>query len=298
MSLRRSLNELHHELRSFIDALLSDLPENEGVSVYFTERSQHSGAVRQDLLPLIVYVAISEQPHSIAIPLAAAWSLHLAAAHMADAVQDQGDVQQVHQIVLTQGAANIALAKLNVDQDTLRDALDAIGRVAALGAKAQEYERMYGRVWTRADYFRSIAGKAAAIIATGVWLGGRLATDNGQTLAALQEFGLALGMAIQISDDCLDLAEDLVNGTFTLPVIEALAMTEHPDHLTLKQLLAQQPMTADSAARVKQMLEGMGVLTTCQRIIRAYQIQAAAVFTIFPNLEPYFTSYVAAKPET
>jgi len=159
-------------------------------------------------------------------------------------------------------------------------------------------EWKHGRFWSKSDYFRSIAGKAAAIIATGVWLGGRLATDDSQTLTALKEFGLALGMSIQISDDCLDLAEDLMNGTFTLPVIEGLALPEHPDYPALQRLLNRRPLTAVDAQEIIRTLEGMGALTRCKRIIRAYQVQAAAAFTLFPGLEPHFANYVAAETET
>lgn len=254
--------------------------------------------MRQDLLPLLAYTAMSNQSTSVAMPLTAAWALHLAAAHLVDAAQDGGSLEGLHQSILALGAANVALAELNADRDTLCDLLDAMGRVAALGARAQGDEYVYGRTWSRAAYFRSIAGKSAAIIATGIWLGGRLATVDEQILAALQEFGLALGMAIQISDDCLDLAEDLVNGTFTLPVIEGLALVEHPDHPTLKQLLSQQPIKVENTQEIMQILERMGALAKCQQVIRAYQIQAAAIFTLFPSLEPYFASYVAAQSET
>ena len=54
------------------------------------------------------------------------------------------------------------------------------------------------------------------------WLD-RRSSELDETLALLQEFGLALGMMVQLSDDCLDLAEDLANGTLTLPVLEGLA---------------------------------------------------------------------------
>ena len=129
-------------------------------------------------------------------------------------------------------------------------------------------------------------------------MGGRLATDDEQILTALQEFGLALGMSIQISDDCLDLAEDLANGTFTLPVIEGLALNEHPAHSTLKQLSTQQPITAEDTQEIMRILERMGVMAKCRKIIRAYQIQAQVAFTLFPGLEPYFASYVAVQSES
>lgn len=283
------------ELQMFIDALLSDFPGSESVYAYFTKRAQYKPAVKQDLLPLLVYVAVSGQAHARAVPLASSWALFLTASHFLDKAQDSGLLRFLNDGIMALGVANVALSQLDTDEDALRDILDAVGRVITLGAKAQRDELQHGRVWSKSDYFRNMAGKAAAIIATGVWIGGRLATDDGELLAALKEFGLALGMAIQISDDCQDLAEDLANGTYTLPLIEGLEMTDHPDCPALKELI-RQPSLADSDVQsIVDMLETMGAAKSCKRLVRAYQVQAAAVFNIVPGLETYFADYVAPE---
>jgi len=289
------LSAIHEELRIFVDALLSDFSGSGSVSVYFTKRAQHEPAVRQDLLPLLVYEAVSQGGYSNAIPLAASWALCLAASHLLDDAQDNGRFQCVNDGVMALGAANVALAQLDTDEDALRDILDAIGRVAALGANAQSDELQHGRTWSKSGYFRNVMGKAAAIIATGVWIGGRLATENGETLALLKEFGLALGMAIQISDDCLDLADDLANGVYTLPVIEGLAMREHPDYPALKRLVSQTPLPESDVQTVVDILDNMGAVDACNHMVRAYQVQATAVFNIAPGLETYFADYVAPE---
>lgn len=289
------IDDYHRELRGFVDALLFEFPKNEGVSAYFARRSRHQLAVKQDLLPLLVFTAISQKTPSDAIPLAASWALNLGAAHWIDNAQDQKDLTLAHLGALSMGIANVALSQLNTDEDTLRDLLEAMGRVTVLGVSGQKSEMERGRIWSRSEYYSSIAGKAAAIVATGIWLGGRLATDDTQTLTVLKEFGLALGMAIQLSDDCLDLAEDLSNGTCTLPVIEGLARANHPTHLELKELITRHSLSTTEVQRVISILENMGAITTCKRVIRAYQIQAASAFALFPNLEPYLGSYVTTE---
>jgi len=289
------LSAIHEELRIFLDALLSDFPGSGSVSVYFTKRAQHEPAVRQDLLPLLVYEAVSQGGYSNAIPLAAFWALCLAASHLLDDAQDNGRFQCVNDGVMALGAANVALAQLDTGEDALRDILDAVGRVVALGANAQSDELQYGRTWSKAGYFRNMMGKAAVIIATGVWIGGRLATDNGETLALLKEFGLVLGMAIQISDDCLDLADDLANGACTLPVIEGLAMREHPDYPALKKLMSQTPLPESDVQTVVDILKNMGAVDACHRMVKAYQVQATAVFNIVPGLKTYFADYVTPE---
>jgi geranylgeranyl pyrophosphate synthase len=287
------LYAIHRELRVFVDALLSDFPNGGEVSTYFVRRGQYKQAVKQDLLPLLVYLAIGNQEHSKAMPLAAAWALYLAASHLLDDAQDSGHFQAVNHGVMALGLANVALAQLEVNEDGLRDILDAVGRVAALGANAQSSELERENIPSRTDYFRNIIGKAASIIATGVWIGGRLATDETETLSLLKEFGLALGMIIQISDDCLDLAEDLTDGIYTLPVIEGLLMTAHPEYPELKCLVDQKPLQSSVAKEVVDLLDEMGALTVSRRMVRAYQAQAAAVFESLPGLATYFSDYVA-----
>jgi predicted component of type VI protein secretion system len=289
------LDHLHQELRGFIDALFFEFSENEDISHYFVERSHYQAAIVQDMLPLLVFDAVSGRDWSEALPLAASWALNLGAAHWLDNVQDRGDLTYLHASVLSMGIANVALSRLSADEDTIRDLLDAIGRVTAFGVVGQQSEEKRSRLWSRSEYFSSIAGKAAAIISTGIWLGGRLATANAQSLIALKEFGFALGMVMQLSDDSLDLEEDLSNGVYTLPVLDGLGQTDHPEYRELKKLLQSHRLLPAEAQQVKSILESMGTITRCKRVIRAYQIQAATAFTIFPELETYLGSYVISE---
>lgn len=287
---------IYGELCSSVDALLADFSGSESISVYFSRRAKHKAAIKKDLLPLLVYEALNGSVDASGMLLVRTWALYLASSHLLDDAQDsQARFYRVNESVMALGLANIALAQLETDEDTRRDILDAVGRVIILGAGAQNQELTHGRIWNRTDYFRSIAAKAAAIIATGAWMGGRLATNDPEMLVMLKEFGLALGMAIQISDDCSDIVDDLTNGIYTLPVIEGLAMTDHREHPTLQQLLSQPVLQRQEADQVKAVLEHMGAIKTCRRLIRAYQVQVEAVFDLLPGLRPYFADYVASK---
>jgi hypothetical protein len=287
-----TLEGAHQELRDFIDALISDFSGSESVSSYFLQRTGREPAVRQDLLPLLVYVALSGRAYTTTIPALAAWGLCLAACHFLDDAQDHGQFQNVNDGLLALGTASVALAQLEMGEERLADILDAIGRVVALATQAQVAEYRRGPACSRTDYFRCIAGKSAAIIATGTWMGARLATDDEDLLALLKSFGLALGMAIQIRDDISDLAEDLANGVYTLSVIEALAMHEHHDYSQLKRLLNRESLLQDEISETIEILESMGAISNAKRTARAYQVQAAAVFQIIPTLEQFFGIYV------
>lgn len=305
-----SLTAIYDELRVIAATFLSDSGGYANIQAYFNERAQQESYIKQDLLPLLVFVAISERPQTTpsptkdinqekqyvkALPLTLAWALYLAASHMFDEAQDSKAMQKINDAIMALGMAHTVLAKVDTDVDTLRDILEAFGQVAALSANAQNAQLQQHQIWSKADYLRNIGGRSAAIIAVGIWSGGRLITDDEKTLSLLKNFGLALGTLIQISDDCMDLAEDLANGIFTLPVLEGLSNTKHSEHTLLKQLITQPPLGENDIQTVIGILQKMGAIDTCKRIIRAYQVQVSAVFNLLPGLSFYFANYVSSK---
>lgn len=283
-------------LRNRVDALLQAFPgqTSERVRDYFAVRAGQPGAIKQDLLPLLTFLAVSQgADYGRVLPAVTTWALYLAASHLFDEAQDGQDMGSVNAGIAAIGWATMSLGQLEADSDTLADILNALGSVTVLGSTAQQEELLRGRTWPRAAYLSHIAGKSATIIATGIWLGGRLATEDAATLRMLRELGLALGMAIQLADDCLDLSEDLRRGIYTLPVVEALSRTEHPEYATLQQLTTHAPLTAEQIETLIALLERMGVINKCQSMVRAYQTQAAAILDLLPDLKPYFASYIA-----
>jgi octaprenyl-diphosphate synthase len=102
--------------------------------------------------------------------------------------------------------------------------------------------------FSRAEYFRVLEMKTAELFALSCDLGAGL---NGATPAersALRRFGLALGTAYQIYDDCLDLfgseaivgkslGTDLTNGKLTLPVLVALERASTAERAKLQGLI-------------------------------------------------------------
>ena len=85
------------------------------------------------------------------------------------------------------------------------------------------------------SYFSSIAGKTASLMATSARIGGLTCGAPRPQVEALTEFGYSLGMTFQIWDDIRDLVStdddlgkpaghDMVEGTYTLPVLRALSV--------------------------------------------------------------------------
>ncbi len=140
---------------------------------------------------------------------------------------------------------------------------------------------------SRADYFHAVTMKTAELFALSCELGALLAGADENSRRALREYGLALGTAYQIYDDCLDLfgteahagkslGTDLATGKATLPVLiarERLAAVERERLLgmlrtwkpemapTLADLLRQANALAESRAVIG------GYLTTARNAL-------------------------------
>ena len=103
---------------------------------------------------------------------------------------------------------------------------------------------------SRADYFKVLGMKTGELFALSCELGAFLNSTSTAHRAALREFGLALGTAYQIYDDCLDLfgkeetagkslGTDLAKGKLTLPLLIVLEKGEESAREKLKGLIRE-----------------------------------------------------------
>jgi heptaprenyl diphosphate synthase len=110
-----------------------------------------------------------------------------------------------------------------------------------------ELQYLYDTERTEDSYLSTIEGKTATLMATACRVGGMVSDVSADTLDALTQFGLHVGMCFQIVDDVLDVTRteaelgkpvgnDVLEGVYTLPVIYAL-QTACADEL--KQLLGR-----------------------------------------------------------
>jgi heptaprenyl diphosphate synthase len=92
-------------------------------------------------------------------------------------------------------------------------------------------------------YLASIGGKTASLMSTAARIGGITAGAPHGTVEALTDYGYSVGMTFQIWDDIKDLVStdvdlgkpaghDMVEGTYTLPVLRALTVPGIRDDLT------------------------------------------------------------------
>ena len=100
-----------------------------------------------------------------------------------------------------------------------------------------------GRLTQNEQAYRAIIRrKTGTLIAASCRLGGMLSDAPASFLDVLEEFGEALGVAFQLSDDIMDITStqlelgkepgvDMKEGVYTLPVLHALATGERRDEL-------------------------------------------------------------------
>lgn len=156
---------------------------------------------------------------------------------------------------------------------------------------------------TPADYLTMIGGKTAALIAGAAELGARAAGADGATVAALADFGRAVGLAFQIEDDILGIwgapeqtgkpfAADLYRRKVSLPVVHAL--THSPDRERLAALYRQP--TLDEAAVMKAMaiLDAAGSRAFCAAMANEHHQDA---FKALDRLNPATAAAAAARDQ-
>jgi octaprenyl-diphosphate synthase len=111
-------------------------------------------------------------------------------------------------------------------------------------------QRRFDLSLTVPDYFRILEMKTGALFAVATELGGLLNDASEQTQRDLHAFGMRLGTAYQIYDDCLDLAgdeakagktlgSDLRRGKLTLPILHLLQTSTEPERTRLNGLILE-----------------------------------------------------------
>jgi octaprenyl-diphosphate synthase len=107
--------------------------------------------------------------------------------------------------------------------------LAEVTRIVCQGEIVQTLHR-FDIAWTEEQYFRVIRDKTASLYGAACRLGGHYAGGAEPLLAELETYGVQLGTAFQIVDDCLDLAgeeavvgkslgTDFTKGKLTLPLL-------------------------------------------------------------------------------
>lgn len=144
---------------------------------------------------------------------------------------------------------------------------------------------------SRAEYFQMLAMKTAELFALSCDLGAFQSHAPPASRSTLRDYGVALGTAYQIYDDCLDLfglerlagkslGTDLAKGKLTLPVLIALEKASDSDRRRLHALL--QNWKAVSLPEVLAFLKRQGAFEESQAVIGHYLAEARRLAMTLP----------------
>jgi octaprenyl-diphosphate synthase len=147
---------------------------------------------------------------------------------------------------------------------------------------------------TRAEYLKVLAMKTGELFALACDLGAHQSGATAEEREALREFGMALGTAYQIYDDCLDvfgcegsagksLGTDLAKGKVTLPLLVLLERNDSAITGKLETLAGDyQPQ---NFAPIVSLLQRHGALQESLRVVQQYLRAAKQFATVLRDSE-------------
>lgn len=136
---------------------------------------------------------------------------------------------------------------------------------------------------SRSDYLQVLEMKTGALFALSCEMGASLCERMSPFRADLARYGLALGTAYQLYDDCLDvfgsekmagksLGTDMANAKWTLPVLLLLEQASPKHKNCLREML--QAWKPSSWQPFREMLDQYKILKEAQRVIHTHLGQA------------------------
>src|SRR5271165_3809416 len=147
-------------------------------------------------------------------------------------------------------------------------------------------QRRFDLNLTIEEYFQVIEMKTAALFAVATELGAFISEADPEVITAMKSYGLKLGTAYQIYDDCLDIAgtedkagktlgSDLRKGKLTLPMLYLLQTVKPDEHHRFSEvLLRSNPEELDGlAAEVVRRGALRRAVDTTKRLVEEAQLE-------------------------
>jgi len=175
---------------------------------------------------------------------------------------------------------NILATANQISKDVYRGQVMDVSLSRSLGIRRVDYCQMIEH--TTGNFFRQIAR-----------LGGQLGKRKEKDCEALARFAFCYGMALQITDDIVDIASskiftgkdyavDLANRRPRLPMIIALEQAGDQERKRLKAFLRNETRQPDLPIVVS-IIKKCGALEECVKIAKSYLNQAQATLRCIPR---------------
>lgn len=134
---------------------------------------------------------------------------------------------------------------------------------------------------TMDEYLSVIEGKTAALFAAACEVGPVIAGQNKQTIQALRNYGMALGMAFQIIDDVLDyeparaklgktIGDDFREGKMTAPILYALENASKDEQEFWQRTLGDKNQTEDDLKQAQRLIQKHNALEKSKKLAQGY----------------------------
>ncbi|MBI3958051.1 MAG: polyprenyl synthetase family protein [Chloroflexi bacterium] len=246
------------------------------------------------ILPQLCNQVVGGDTHR-SLPITAAWNLCDLSSDIFDDLQDRDGKDHIWNQWEPDVAISVGLGLLFAAQRCLADksipaeARGEIGhRWADTGIFAAQAQSIHQRnPLTTKTYFEQLIAKSGTIFSTAAWAGAYVGGATVAELRAIQDYGLALGILIQIRDDCVDLAStqilsDLRRGVFTLPVLYGLQQSQHPRHSQLVSLChTGTKLSEPQALTIVGILDEMQALPFSLAVAGTYMSKAVSALSCF-----------------
>lgn len=284
-----------------VDSLIRGAMESEiGLTDEIGRYLQSAGGKR--LRPMLTLLAarILGGSGEKARPAAATVELLHLASLLHDDVIDHAALRRGRPTVNTQWGIDVAILMADyiysrawaVALDWLPAGLLAVFcRVAATMCNGEMFQiEKRDQLLTEEDYLYVIRCKTAALFSACTRVGAAIAGADERTVAALEQYGLALGCAFQITDDVLDLTADpqrlgkeigtdVASGKQTLPLIRALEQA-HPDD---RAFLLDALRNGGASERVLECVVKYGGLEHALEVARRHADEARSCLDDLPH---------------
>jgi octaprenyl-diphosphate synthase len=147
---------------------------------------------------------------------------------------------------------------------------------------------------TEARYLDVIRGKTAALFAAATRIGAVVAGRDAEDEAALEAFGMNLGLAFQLVDDVLDydadqaklgkaVGDDFREGKVTLPVLLAFAAGDESERAFWRRTIEDQEQGPNDLATAQGLMRRHGTLAETLRRAEAFGAAAKAALARFAD---------------
>ena len=147
---------------------------------------------------------------------------------------------------------------------------------------------------TEADYLAVIEAKTAKLFAAACQIGAIVADRPAGEEQALADYGMKLGMAFQLVDDCLDysarqadlgksVGDDFRDGKITLPIVLAFARGDADERAFWRRTLEDQEFTDADLPHAIALLQTHRALDDAMDRARLYAREASDALSVFPD---------------